>query len=183
MSNTLEREQDCHSSHVVTLHASRGASGCTLSGKGRRKPLRCLETNQCVVCWTSCHHLELCKTRIMSQKMRLALALSALGLLLVDKQRKRRQRIRRNRTKWVKSWIAQRQVQGVNPKTEIELELNESSDFRHFARLFPDQFHMLEELLTPIIRRQNTNYRDCISVGERLMVTLHFLATGERPDI
>ncbi|XP_033978140.1 protein ALP1-like isoform X2 [Trematomus bernacchii] len=38
---------------------------------------------------------------------------------------------------------------------------------------------MLEELITPIIRRQNTNYRDCISVGTRLMVTLRLLATGE----
>ncbi|XP_033971401.1 uncharacterized protein LOC117470684 [Trematomus bernacchii] len=38
---------------------------------------------------------------------------------------------------------------------------------------------MLEELITPIIQRENTNYRDCISVGTRLMVTLRFLATGE----
>ncbi|KAF3835412.1 hypothetical protein F7725_027970, partial [Dissostichus mawsoni] len=38
---------------------------------------------------------------------------------------------------------------------------------------------MMEELITPLIQRQNTNYRDYISVGERLMVTLQFLATGE----
>jgi len=31
--------------------------------------------------------------------------------------------------------------------------------------IFPVQFHMLEELITPIIQRENTNYRDCISVG------------------
>ncbi|KAK1900112.1 Protein ALP1-like [Dissostichus eleginoides] len=40
-------------------------------------------------------------------------------------------------------------------------------------------FHTLKELITPLIQRENTNYRDCISVGERLMVTLRFLATGE----
>ncbi|XP_039641322.1 protein ALP1-like [Perca fluviatilis] len=38
---------------------------------------------------------------------------------------------------------------------------------------------MLEELIRPIIQRRNTNFRDCISVGERLMVTLRFLSTGE----
>ncbi|KAL0965749.1 hypothetical protein UPYG_G00285220 [Umbra pygmaea] len=41
------------------------------------------------------------------------------------------------------------------------------------------QFHTLKELLIPIIRRQNTNYRDSISVEERLTITLRFLATGE----
>ncbi|XDV16266.1 hypothetical protein PO909_016059, partial [Leuciscus waleckii] len=50
---------------------------------------------------------------------------------------------------------------------------------KNFARLFPTQFNTLKELITPIIQRKNTNYRDCISVGERLMITLWFLATGE----
>ncbi|XP_033988010.1 putative nuclease HARBI1 [Trematomus bernacchii] len=72
---------------------------------------------------------------------RTVLALSAIGLLLAAAEiKKRKRKIRRNRTKW---------------------------------------FHMLKELITPLIQRQNTNYRDCISVGERLMVTLRFLATGE----
>ncbi|KAM6992687.1 uncharacterized protein LKV04_008658 [Tautogolabrus adspersus] len=110
----------------------------------------------------------------------MALALSALGLLLVEQEQKRRRRpIRRNRTKWVKAWILQRQAQGAFPNLCQELEINETSDFTNFARLFPVQFHMLKELINPIIRRQNTNYRDCISVRDRLMITLHFLATGE----
>ncbi|XP_030271800.1 protein ALP1-like [Sparus aurata] len=117
----------------------------------------------------------------MSHKMRMALALSALGLLLVEKeerQRRRRKRIRRNRTKWVQSWILQRQAQAVSPTPCRELEFSETSDFKDFARLFPVQFHTLKELISPLIRRQNTNYRDCISVEERLTVTLRYLATG-----
>lgn len=117
----------------------------------------------------------------MSHKMRMALALSALGLLLVEKeerQRRRRKRIRRNRTKWVQSWILQRQAQAVSPTQCRELEFSETSDFKDFARLFPVQFHALKELISPLIRRQNTNYRDCISVEERLTVTLWYLATG-----
>lgn len=112
--------------------------------------------------------------------MQLALALSGLGLLMVEEQRKRRKRFRINRTRWVETRIAQRQTQGVYPNICPKLEVNRASDLRNFAQLFPDQFAKLEQLVTPIIRRQNTNYRDCISVGERLMVTLHFLATGKR---
>uniref|UniRef100_A0A8D3ALE2 DDE Tnp4 domain-containing protein n=1 Tax=Scophthalmus maximus TaxID=52904 RepID=A0A8D3ALE2_SCOMX len=51
---------------------------------------------------------------------------------------------------------------------------------RDFARLFPDQFRAREELVSPLYRSKTTNYRDRISVGERLAVTLRFLATGER---
>lgn len=116
----------------------------------------------------------------MSDKLQMALALSALGPLLVEEERKtRRGKIRRNRTKWVKSWILQQQAQGAFPNLCRELETNETSDFKNFARFFPVQFHVLEELVSPIIQRQNTNYRDCISVGKRLMITLRFLATGE----
>ncbi|TDH01504.1 hypothetical protein EPR50_G00181260 [Perca flavescens] len=107
------------------------------------------------------------------------LALAALGLLLVEKERRRRRKIRRNRTKRAKSWISQRQAQGALPNLCRELELDEPYDFKNFARLFPAQFHMLEELVTPNIQRCSTNNRDCVSVGERLTVTLRFLATGE----
>lgn len=113
-----------------------------------------------------------CFFLVMSTKFQSALALSALGLLLIQNRRKR---IRRNRTKWVRSWIQQRTAQVAFHNPCRELETTETSDF---ARLFPSQFHMLKELLTPHIRRQNTNYRDCISVEERLMVTLRFLETG-----
>jgi len=33
-------------------------------------------------------------------------------------------------------------------------------------------------MVTPIIRRQNTNFRDAISPGECLIITLYFLAFG-----
>ena len=108
----------------------------------------------------------------------LTVALSALGLVLLRRQR-RMGKVRRNRTKWVKSWIQQRQPQGAYPDLSRELAVNEPADFRDFARMFPAQFQMLEESIRPIIQRKNTNYRDSISAAERLTVTLRFLATGE----
>ncbi len=111
----------------------------------------------------------------------MALALSTLGLLLVEEEKKKRPRkIRRKHTKWVKPWILQRQAQGAFPNLCRELELDETSDLKNFALLFPIQFHRLKELISPIVQRRNTNYRDCISVGERLMITLRFLATGKQ---
>ncbi|KAK9976949.1 hypothetical protein ABG768_018770 [Culter alburnus] len=97
-------------------------------------------------------------------------------------KRKRRsgcEKIRRKRSKWVKPWILQRRAQGAFPNLCRELELQETCDFKNFAWLFPTQFHMLKELISPIIQRANTNYQDCLSMGERLMITLRFLATGE----
>ncbi|KAK9955975.1 hypothetical protein ABG768_015812 [Culter alburnus] len=95
----------------------------------------------------------------MSDMLQMALALSALGLLLVEEEKKKRM---------VKPWIVQRQAQGAFPNLCRKLELQETFEFKNFAQLFPTQFH-----------RKNTNYQDCISVGERLMITLRFLATGE----
>uniref|UniRef100_A0A8P4KIM3 DDE Tnp4 domain-containing protein n=1 Tax=Dicentrarchus labrax TaxID=13489 RepID=A0A8P4KIM3_DICLA len=56
--------------------------------------------------------------------------------------------------------------------------MDEPDDFKNFALPFPAQFHMLEELVRPNIQQCNTNYRDCVSVGEHLMAILRFLATG-----
>ena len=49
----------------------------------------------------------------------------------------------------------------------------------NFARFAPQAFEELLTMVTPLIARKNTNFRDSISPGERLMVTLRFLATGE----
>nr|XP_033931072.1 uncharacterized protein LOC117439301 [Pseudochaenichthys georgianus] len=94
---------------------------------------------------------------------RAALELSAIAVLLVEdilKQqslKKRKRRIRRNRTKWVKSWILQREAHGA-----FSCAVPHVGGTHHSNH--PEGKH---------------HYRDCISVGTRLMVTLRFLATGE----
>lgn len=39
-------------------------------------------------------------------------------------------------------------------------------------------FDHLVDLVTPMIKKNDTNFRDSISAGERLAVTLHYLSTG-----
>lgn len=117
----------------------------------------------------------------MSWSRQQKVALCALAIALLDYDAKtRREKVRRIRRHRGKPRIQQREAQGACRSLCCELEAaDEIDDFTNFARVFPDQFHTLEQLVTPIIRRRNTNFRDCISVGERLTVTLRFLATGE----
>ncbi|KAJ8369891.1 hypothetical protein SKAU_G00099190 [Synaphobranchus kaupii] len=80
---------------------------------------------------------------------------------------------------WTRQWLQRRQSQGAYPNLCHELGVEDQQGFQNFSRFAPDQFQKLLEMVTPLIQRQNTNFRDCISPGERLMVTLRFLATGE----
>ena len=49
--------------------------------------------------------------------------------------------------------------------------------FKNFARLNPELFNELKVKLEPLIGRQNTTFRRCISTGERLAITLRFVTT------
>ena len=43
----------------------------------------------------------------------------------------------------------------------------------------PDRFDHLLSLIEPIVTKESTNLREPISAGERLSITLRFLATGD----
>ena len=101
-------------------------------------------------------------------------AVFAVALIM----KRRRRRVIKPRI-WSRSWVLQRQIQGAYANLCRELEVGDMSAFTNFTRLSPVLFHHLEDLVRPLIQKTNTNYRDCISAGERLMITLRFLATGE----
>uniref|UniRef100_A0A3B3ZN97 DDE Tnp4 domain-containing protein n=1 Tax=Periophthalmus magnuspinnatus TaxID=409849 RepID=A0A3B3ZN97_9GOBI len=95
----------------------------------------------------------------------------------VPSPRSRKTEIKRKRRQWVQSWNQLRPTYGEHyPALGCE---EGTPDFRHFTRMFPEQFDALVEKVAPIIHRRNTNFRASISVEERLIVTLHYLATGE----
>jgi len=56
-------------------------------------------------------------------------------------------------------------------------ELN--SSFHNFPRMFSSDFEKLITLIGGKVAKLNTNFRDSISVKDRLTVTLRFFATGE----
>ena len=51
--------------------------------------------------------------------------------------------------------------------------------FYRFLSMSPERFDHLLGLVSPLITKEDTNYRKAISAAERLALTLQFLATGE----
>ena len=60
-----------------------------------------------------------------------------------------------------------------------EMRLSDHDSFYKYFRIIPSRFDHLLSLVGPAITRQETNFRSPISAGERLAVTLRFLATGD----
>ena len=48
-----------------------------------------------------------------------------------------------------------------------------------YLRMSPERYGHLLRLVSPLIKKQDTNLRKAILAGERLAVTLRFLASGE----
>ncbi len=91
---------------------------------------------------------------------------------------KRRKRRRRNRKVWTREWIRKRDRHGAYHQLLQELKLCDRNAYKNFLRIDEAIFETILELVSPIISRQDTHLRQSISAGERLAVTLRFLATG-----
>ena len=72
---------------------------------------------------------------------------------------------------WTRCWI-KIHAQAAFHYLCAELERFDMPGFKDFTQLFPKEFHQLLEKVTLLIEKQNTNYRECISPAERLMITL-----------
>ncbi|CAH2005050.1 unnamed protein product [Acanthoscelides obtectus] len=64
-------------------------------------------------------------------------------------------------------------------KDDLGINGELSSTFKNFVRISSADFEYLIQLVGPKIFKQNSNYRDAISVTDRLAITLRFLATGD----
>ena len=60
-----------------------------------------------------------------------------------------------------------------------ELYATDIPGFTKYMRMTPEFFEMIKTRLEPHLARQATNYRAPISVGEKLALTIRYLATGE----
>lgn len=85
----------------------------------------------------------------------------------------------KNRSCWTKNWISKRPEEGFYAKLLIELKNEEPELYRNFLRMDFQQYEHLLALVTPFIKKEDTVMRKSISAGERLVLTLRFLATGE----
>ena len=99
---------------------------------------------------------------------------AVLGIYLLLKRRKRRGRL------WRKPWVACHDEQGAYNNLVKELELY--GCLHDYLRITKSQFLDIVQRVTPILQRKNTNFRAVITPGERVAVTLRFLATGAYAD-
>ena len=84
---------------------------------------------------------------------------------------------REKRKQWCKEWLQRR-----NKFTHINLlnELrNEPSDYKNFLQMNESVYNELLSLVSPLIKKKDTQMRAAISPHERLTATLRFLATGQ----
>lgn len=79
---------------------------------------------------------------------------------------------------WVRSWLKRRETESVYHRLVKELSLEDPNEMRKFPRLDKAQYSYLLELVTPIIEKSDTKMRKTVTPGERLTLTLRYLATG-----
>ena len=60
-----------------------------------------------------------------------------------------------------------------------ELYATDIPGFTNYMKMTPEFFEMIKTRLEPRLAGQATNYRALISVGEKLSLTIRYLATGE----
>ena len=104
-------------------------------------------------------------------------AVEALGITLAIRRRRRNSNI--NKRLWSQDWLMQRGDNGSYGQLFNNLISSErEEDFENHLRMPPSAFNSLLSKIEPLIARQNTTMRECISAGARLEATLIFLATG-----
>ena len=86
-----------------------------------------------------------------------------------------RRRVKRKR--WMKYWFKKRE-QYSHMVLLRDISLTESGDYKNYFRMSESTFNMLLGMVKPFLSRQDANMRNCLSVGERLAVTLRYLTTG-----
>ena len=90
-----------------------------------------------------------------------------------------RQRARRIHIMWVRPWLLQREETGAYHNIMADLYATDIPRFTNYMRMTLEFFEMIKTRLKPHLASQATNFRAPISVGEKLALTIRYLATGE----
>ena len=100
-------------------------------------------------------------------------------LLLMLLVRRRKRARRRQRRVWVRKIFQKRSTIGEYHALIAEMRLGDHESFYKYFHMTPQRFSHLLSLVGPLITRQDTTFRQAISPGERLAITLRYLVTGD----
>lgn len=109
---------------------------------------------------------------MVSKRQKIAAAIIVISVL--NKKQKK------PRSAWERKWIQRRQLHGAYDTLSRELRMEDPCQLRNFIRMSAEDFEELSLWIAPIVQKKDTNMRQSISVGERLMLTIRFLATGNK---
>ncbi|GFR86336.1 nuclease harbi1-like protein [Elysia marginata] len=106
-----------------------------------------------------------------------AVIASCLLLSLPTKRKVRKHR--KKREFWVRPWVMRRPSLGAYANLLKELANEDQQACTSFLRMGIANFNALLQKVEPLILKQDTVMREAISPGERLAVTLRYLASGK----
>lgn len=79
--------------------------------------------------------------------------------------------------RWVKSWLKKRDKY-CHVVLLKEIIKTDPKDYKNYFCVSDSSYNKLLSMLKPLLERQNTNMRNCVSADERLAVTLRYLVIG-----
>ncbi|KFM66758.1 hypothetical protein X975_13353, partial [Stegodyphus mimosarum] len=91
---------------------------------------------------------------------------------------KTKEKKRTKRSTWSRKWLLRRKQLGCYENLMRELALEDSEGYRRWIRMDTNAFEFILNGISTQIAKNNTRFRAAIPPGERLAVTLRFLATG-----
>jgi len=107
----------------------------------------------------------------------LLLLATSLSITAYIRQKKKK------RSCWTRSWLVRRVEHSIGSTLVQELSVEDKPEYRSMFRMTEQDFNYLPNLVTPMITKQDTLFRECISDRERLQITLLYLATGKSNDL
>ena len=80
---------------------------------------------------------------------------------------------------WCNYWLLRRNTPCAGSYNLLrEMAKEDPAGFHTFIRMNVSEFNSIVTAVTPILVREHTRYRTPISVGERVALTLRYLASG-----
>ncbi|XP_026682266.1 uncharacterized protein LOC113469054 [Diaphorina citri] len=117
----------------------------------------------------------------MAQSRFLATVIATSSLLLEEEDKDKNQQ-EKCRTVWVRDWISKRDTEGCYGKLLVELQNEEPQLYKNFLRMSYNDFCFLLDMVTPLIKKKDTNMRKSISPGERVQNSGNAMHKRIRPE-